>query len=881
MKRNPKTFLIFFIIALWFFAGWPPIWNNPKIPPKVQEVQADTIDSEDFEADLGDWTDDGGSCVWIRDVGGTPSSSTGPNHDNTYGDSTHYYIFVETSSSACQSSDLEANLEQSGLDGDTYSLDLSFYYHMYGSNMGDLHVDVNDGTWHNDVWSVSGQQHSSSSEVYTNAQVDLDAYTGTITIRFRLDNVGGYRSDAALDDIEITGELRVQAPSAPTLYPDDGGSNQIAFNNIRQNSTTPTFRTSATHTEDFNRFQLELNTAADFSGTAYTQTFSGTYTSGTQYNLTANSLSPSLPMTDGVTYYVRMRASADGGTNYGVWSTDNACCGTWSYNYKSVSEDPDWLQTTDEQFATGTLTDTTTSGSDSVELGTAITATGGTISESGGYKFHTFTSSGTFEVTAGSGDVEVLVVGGGAGGGTGGTAGRGGGGAGGIVYDDAYVVTVDTYTVTVGAGGAPGSSSSTTSENGGNSVFDTLTALGGGGAGPHSSAGQDGGSGGGGSGYAGELGGTGLQPGSASGGYGSNGGASYNGGAAPGRQGGGGGVGGAGQSGQSDSGGNGGVGLEYSQFSSVGGSPAGWFGGGGGGGASSGTSAGSGGQGGGGAGGSGTTGGNGVVNTGGGGGGATSTGGTGGSGIVIVRYSTSGGSSGTIMSPAVDYDWLSGATSWNTFNWSEDETNGSISVKLFYNASSDCDTVIPNAALFGNESGFTSGPIDISNLDSGVYNRICLQATLNDSGGTPYLQDWMVTWLSGVAVSVTITTDGTVDYGLVAGGATKSTIDLSDTQTAQNDGSVTETFNIKTSNATNGTQWTIGSSPGSDVFVHEFSTNSGSEWTKFSAADSYQTLATGINADGTQNFDLRITAPTESSDYQEKTISITIQAVQE
>jgi hypothetical protein len=272
-----------------------------------------------------------------------------------------------------------------------------------------------------------------------------------------------------------------------------------------------------------------------------------------------------------------------------------------------------------------------------------IAATGGTTTESGGYTFHTFTSSGTFQVTSGSGNVELLVVGGGAGGGTGGTAGRGGGGAGGIVYSSAFPVSTGSYTVTVGGGGAPGADTSSTSGNGVNSSFNTLVAIGGGGAGPHATAGTAGGSGGGGSGYSGEAGGAGLQPGSASGGYGNAGGASYNGGAAPGRQGGGGGAGAAGQNGQSTSGGNGGVGLQFSQFASVGGSPAGWFGGGGGGGASSGQGAGSGGQGGGGAGSSSGVGTSGTPNTGGGGGGAISTGGSGGSGIVIVRYPTGGG----------------------------------------------------------------------------------------------------------------------------------------------------------------------------------------------------------------------------------------------
>jgi hypothetical protein len=148
------------------------------------------------------------------------------------------------------------------------------------------------------------------------------------------------------------------------LYPENDV--QIAFNNIRQNTTTPTFRVSATHTGNFTSFQLELNTAPDFTGTAYRQTFSGNYSSGTQYNLNATGLSPSLPATDGVTYYVRVRASADGGAHWSKWSTVNYP--VWTFTYKSTDELPDWFQTTDAQFDTGTLVNTETYGSEQVQL---------------------------------------------------------------------------------------------------------------------------------------------------------------------------------------------------------------------------------------------------------------------------------------------------------------------------------------------------------------------------------------------------------------------------------------------------------------------------------------------------------------------------------
>src|SRR3990167_1319158 len=76
-----------------------------------------------------------------------------------------------------------------------------------------------------------------------------------------------------------------------------------------------------------------------------------------------------------------------------------------------------------------------------------IVATGGTITTDGNYKVHTFTGSGTFEVTSGSGNVWYLVVAGGAGGGY---WDGGGGGAGGYKSNAAYdyAVTVQSYTVT-------------------------------------------------------------------------------------------------------------------------------------------------------------------------------------------------------------------------------------------------------------------------------------------------------------------------------------------------------------------------------------------------------------------------------------------------
>jgi hypothetical protein len=114
------------------------------------------------------------------------------------------------------------------------------------------------------------------------------------------------------------------------------------------------------------------------------------------------------------------------------------------------------------------------------------------------------------------GTATILLVAGGGSGGRAGASGSGGGGAGGVVYQTGVAVNPgSTYTVTVGLGGNPG--------NGGNSVFNNLTAIGGGrGAGIDTSAtGSNGGSGGGG---AGGTGGTPTSGQGNSGGTGSGGG---------------------------------------------------------------------------------------------------------------------------------------------------------------------------------------------------------------------------------------------------------------------------------------------------------------------------------------------------------------------
>lgn len=259
------------------------------------------------------------------------------------------------------------------------------------------------------------------------------------------------------------------------------------------------------------------------------------------------------------------------------------------------------------------------------EYNQSAAATGGTITTDGADKIHTFTSSGTFEITNGNPTLTYLVVGGGGGGGL----GRGGGGGAGGYRSTTLVRGIGSYTVTVGAGGAA-------STAGSDSVFDTITADGGGEGGDSNEVGAAGGSGGGG----GDDSSGPHAGGAATSGQGNAGGTSINTPSGGEAGGGGGGASAVGVTATNDTPGAGGAGSA----NSISGSSVTYSGGGGGGGFDPGATVAVGGAGGGGAGGDGTTSPvAGTVNTGGGGGaggrnGGDTAGAAGGDGIVIIRY---------------------------------------------------------------------------------------------------------------------------------------------------------------------------------------------------------------------------------------------------
>ena len=131
--------------------------------------------------------------------GVTPSANTGPDNDHTMGTAAGRYIYLEASSCFNKTAKLLSPcLDLTAISGP----ELSFWYHMFGANMGELHVDVLfNGAWTDDVIApLTGNQGN----LWKKAIVDLTAFAGeVINVRFRGITGADFASDLALDDINL------------------------------------------------------------------------------------------------------------------------------------------------------------------------------------------------------------------------------------------------------------------------------------------------------------------------------------------------------------------------------------------------------------------------------------------------------------------------------------------------------------------------------------------------------------------------------------------------------------------------------------------------------------------------------------------------------
>jgi prepilin-type N-terminal cleavage/methylation domain-containing protein len=285
----------------------------------------------------------------------------------------------------------------------------------------------------------------------------------------------------------------ISAPATPTVTPTTVGATTTyswgaatcAGNTARYqyrytiNSATPydsgliaTAATSVDFTTSNENLTYTVAVQAQCYNTATTSGWStvgsGSYYRPNTYTLTLTAGTGGTVSQSGTSPYAAgatptITATASSGYTFNSWTGTN-CTGVASHAIPAIAANMSCTASFTLKFA----------------------ATGGSITNSGGYTIHTFYSSGTFTPNM-TGSVEYLVVAGGGGGG----GQYGGGGGGGGYLTGTNTVSASAYSITVGGGGT----SALTGTNGGNSVFGSATAIGGGAGG--TAAGLVGGSGGG------------------------------------------------------------------------------------------------------------------------------------------------------------------------------------------------------------------------------------------------------------------------------------------------------------------------------------------------------------------------------------------------
>jgi hypothetical protein len=187
-----------------------------------------------------DWTNDiADNLDFSTNVGGTSSSGTGPTAnggaDHNPGISGGKYLYVETSCSGTGYPNMTANLLSPQLDlVGSNDMQFNFWYHMYGTTQGLMHVDVSNdfgATWTNDVipaW-------TDDQDLWQEQQISLAAWsTDIVIVRIRYVSGTSFGGDAAIDDIRVFDLLQDDAgvtafinPSIPTCVFNDSVSVEI------------------------------------------------------------------------------------------------------------------------------------------------------------------------------------------------------------------------------------------------------------------------------------------------------------------------------------------------------------------------------------------------------------------------------------------------------------------------------------------------------------------------------------------------------------------------------------------------------------------------------------------------------------------------------
>jgi subtilisin family serine protease len=148
---------------------------------------------------------------WRVNAGITPSTNTGPDLDHTLGTAQGRYLYLEATGCTAQTAVLTSpclNLATQPL-----AQDFTFWYHAFGVNMGELHVDILPDSGAAVVDAIPAIRGNQGNQ-WRQARVSLAPFKRrTVTVRLRGITGADFASDLALDDFNV-GDAIVQGVRA-------------------------------------------------------------------------------------------------------------------------------------------------------------------------------------------------------------------------------------------------------------------------------------------------------------------------------------------------------------------------------------------------------------------------------------------------------------------------------------------------------------------------------------------------------------------------------------------------------------------------------------------------------------------------------------------
>ncbi|WP_418603154.1 M14 family zinc carboxypeptidase, partial [Hwangdonia sp.] len=190
------------------------LFTTTALPPCTGPQVSSFPYSENWDNGIGDWSQGTNDIPgtnyedWTLNSGTTGSSGTGPNDDFTGSQEYFYTEASNTNTTTNVGQNVSVTLISPCFDltGHENAI-FSFYYHMFGSGMGSLELEVsidNGSNWIN-LATISGQQQGSNGAAWLQHTESLSAYDGqVIKLRFVGNTGSTYQSDMAIDEIGLT-----------------------------------------------------------------------------------------------------------------------------------------------------------------------------------------------------------------------------------------------------------------------------------------------------------------------------------------------------------------------------------------------------------------------------------------------------------------------------------------------------------------------------------------------------------------------------------------------------------------------------------------------------------------------------------------------------